>query len=166
MAQFYCNSNDFSHVTHTPHSMSDNTLISSDVGEFQLPTAAFDYQIDMGDFLKIASRKSDDADLSWKSIKCTPARGRQRHAANTRERRRMKTINDAFEGLRARVPVARDDRKLSKVDTLRLAIAYIRQLSEMISVSQDIASDATSGRWNREEQNRKIFIRCHHRSGD
>ncbi len=39
----------------------------------------------------------------------------QRNAANQRERKRMKTINDAFEGLRDRIPLAGGDRKLSKV---------------------------------------------------
>jgi hypothetical protein len=41
---------------------------------------------------------------------------RQRRAANLRERKRMKTINDAFDCLRERIPVAGGpDRKLSKV---------------------------------------------------
>ena len=45
----------------------------------------------------------------------------------------MKTINDAFEGLREKIPVSeRTDRKLSKVDTLRLAIRYIQELSHVI----------------------------------
>ena len=60
-------------------------------------------------------------------------RVQQRQAANQRERKRMKTINDAFEGLRERIPVSSGgDRKLSKVDTLRLAIRYIQQLSHVI----------------------------------
>ena len=41
----------------------------------------------------------------------------QRNAANQRERKRMKTINEAFEGLRDRIPLAGGDRKLSKVNT-------------------------------------------------
>ena len=60
----------------------------------------------------------------------------QRHAANMRERRRMKTLNDAFEGLRCRVP-AGFDRKLSKVDTLRLAIRYIEHLAEILEVDNN-----------------------------
>ena len=38
----------------------------------------------------------------------------------------MKTINKGFERLRQVVPYARDDRRHSKVETLRLAIEYIR----------------------------------------
>lgn len=94
--------------------------------------------------------------------------GHQRQAANVRERRRMKTINEAFEGLRARIPLhqssrrtvapvsqdqssnvpdassddhsattslhgAAGERKLSKVDTLRLAIRYIRYLAALVN---------------------------------
>ena len=54
-----------------------------------------------------------------------------RQAANWRERRRMRAINQAFEGLRARVPAARDDRRTSKVETLRLAAGYIQHLSRL-----------------------------------
>ena len=39
----------------------------------------------------------------------------------------MKTINKGFERLRQVVPYARDDRRHSKVETLRMAIEYIRK---------------------------------------
>ena len=59
-------------------------------------------------------------------------RTRQRIAANKRERSRMKTINKGFERLRQVVPYARDDRRHSKVETLRLAIEYIRKGLEIL----------------------------------
>ena len=46
----------------------------------------------------------------------------QRHAANQRERKRMQSINDAFEGLRHHIPTLPYEKRLSKVDTLRLTI--------------------------------------------
>ena len=46
----------------------------------------------------------------------------QRHAANLRERRRMQSINEAFEGLRQHIPTLPYEKRLSKVDTLRLTI--------------------------------------------
>ncbi|KAM9308702.1 pancreas transcription factor 1 subunit alpha [Gastrophryne carolinensis] len=55
-----------------------------------------------------------------------------RQAANVRERRRMQSINDAFEGLRSHIPTLPYEKRLSKVDTLRLAIGYINFLSEMV----------------------------------
>jgi hypothetical protein len=57
----------------------------------------------------------------------------QRHAANLRERKRMQSINDAFEGLRTHIPVHPYEKRLSKVDTLRLAIDYISFLNRLLS---------------------------------
>ncbi|CAH8532463.1 unnamed protein product [Schistosoma mattheei] len=56
----------------------------------------------------------------------------QRQAANMRERRRMQSINKAFEGLRSHIPTLPYEKRLSKVDTLRLAIGYIHFLQEII----------------------------------
>ncbi|ESN95614.1 hypothetical protein HELRODRAFT_86431, partial [Helobdella robusta] len=53
----------------------------------------------------------------------------QRQAANLRERKRMQSINEAFEGLRAHIPTLPYEKRLSKVDTLRLAIGYIGKLT-------------------------------------
>ena len=39
----------------------------------------------------------------------------QRQAANLRERRRMQSINDAFEGLRTHIPTLPYEKRLSKV---------------------------------------------------
>ncbi|KAL5110808.1 Pancrea transcription factor 1 subunit alpha [Taenia crassiceps] len=57
----------------------------------------------------------------------------QRQAANMRERRRMHSINHAFEGLRARIPTLPYEKRLSKVDTLRLAIGYIKFLQDLVT---------------------------------
>lgn len=57
----------------------------------------------------------------------------QRQAANMRERRRMQSINDAFEGLRTQLPTMPYEKKISKVDTLKLAIAYIRFLNDLLN---------------------------------
>lgn len=54
-----------------------------------------------------------------------------RQAANFRERRRMQTLNVAFEKLRGRIPIGADKR-LTKVDTLRVAVDYIKQLSSLL----------------------------------
>lgn len=57
----------------------------------------------------------------------------QRFAANVRERRRMLSINSAFEHLRQHVPTFPYEKRLSKIDTLRLAIAYISLLQELLN---------------------------------
>ncbi|KAK2725969.1 neurogenic differentiation factor 6-A-like [Artemia franciscana] len=58
---------------------------------------------------------------------------RRRSAANARERRRMNSLNDAFEKLREVVPSLGSDRKLSKFETLQMAQTYISALSELLS---------------------------------
>ncbi|XP_054065773.1 helix-loop-helix protein 13-like [Rissa tridactyla] len=57
---------------------------------------------------------------------------RQRQAANVRERKRMLNINSAFDQLRCHVPTFPYEKRLSKIDTLRLAIAYIALLGEIL----------------------------------
>ena len=59
----------------------------------------------------------------------------QRHAANLRERKRMQSINDAFEGLRHHIPTLPYEKRLSKVDTLRLTIGQKRILSILKAIS-------------------------------
>lgn len=61
----------------------------------------------------------------------------QRFAANVRERRRMLSINSAFEHLRLHVPTFPYEKRLSKIDTLRLAIAYISLLQELLNTDLD-----------------------------
>lgn len=66
-----------------------------------------------------------------------PAKGpagrpQQRRAANLRERRRMLSINSAFDELRGHVPTFPYEKRLSKIDTLRLATAYIALLGDIL----------------------------------
>ncbi|XP_046437053.1 neurogenic differentiation factor 1-like isoform X4 [Daphnia pulex] len=61
----------------------------------------------------------------------------QRFAANIRERKRMLSINSAFDELRIHVPTFPYEKRLSKIDTLRLAIAYIALLKDVIKSDQD-----------------------------
>lgn len=61
-----------------------------------------------------------------------PVAFHQRQAANQRERRRMKSINEAFERLQLHIPTLPYEKKLSKVETLRLAISYIKFLDQIL----------------------------------
>jgi len=56
----------------------------------------------------------------------------QRRAANVRERRRMSHLNDAFDGLRKRVPTFAYEKKLSRIETLRLAVTYIGFMADLL----------------------------------
>lgn len=55
----------------------------------------------------------------------------QRKAANVRERRRMCTMNKAFEELRERLPAFDDEKKLSRIETLKLAMTYITFMKDL-----------------------------------
>ena len=61
----------------------------------------------------------------------------QRAAANVRERKRMMSINTAFEELRLHVPTFPYEKRLSKIDTLRLAIAYIAMLKDILTSGRE-----------------------------
>lgn len=79
-----------------------------------------------------------------------------RQAANVRERRRMQSINDAFEGLRSHIPTLPYEKRLSKVDTLRLAIGYINFLSELVHSDLPLRSAGSQSSC----QAKKVII-CH-----
>lgn len=56
----------------------------------------------------------------------------QRRAANIRERRRMFNLNEAFDKLRRKVPTFAYEKRLSRIETLRLAITYISFMDQVI----------------------------------
>ncbi|PVD30101.1 hypothetical protein C0Q70_09362 [Pomacea canaliculata] len=57
----------------------------------------------------------------------------QRRAANIRERRRMFSLNEAFDLLRRRIPTFAYEKRLSRIETLRLAISYIGFMSDIVN---------------------------------
>lgn len=65
---------------------------------------------------------------------------RQRHTANARERDRTNSVNTAFTALRTLIPTEPVDRKLSKIETLRLASSYIAHLANVLLLG-DAADD-------------------------
>ncbi|EDW14085.2 protein Fer3 [Drosophila mojavensis] len=82
----------------------------------------------------------------------------QRRAANIRERRRMFNLNEAFDKLRPKVPTFAYEKRLSRIETLRLAITYIGFMAELLngtpSNSHKTRSDMYGG------------MNGHHQSGD
>ena len=57
----------------------------------------------------------------------------QRKAANIRERKRMFNLNEAFDILRKKVPTFAYEKRLSRIETLRLAITYISFMSDVVN---------------------------------
>ncbi|KAH3871707.1 protein dimmed-like [Dreissena polymorpha] len=81
-----------------------------------------------------AERKMKSPKRAAKRRKGVSARERnmRRIESNERERQRMHSLNDAFEGLRNVIPHINMDRKLSKIETLTLAKNYIKALTNVI----------------------------------
>lgn len=66
---------------------------------------------------------------------------RQRQVANQRERDRTHSVNSAFLLLRSMIPTDPVDRKLSKIETLRLAGSYISHLNTILNAPLEYAND-------------------------
>ncbi|XP_014258365.1 pancreas transcription factor 1 subunit alpha [Cimex lectularius] len=104
---------------------------------------------------------SGDSRCRRRGEKCAVQQLQQRQAANLRERRRMQSINEAFDGLRAHIPTLPYEKRLSKVDTLKLAIGYIKFLSELVRNDknhQELGKSVGKARSQNKEQ-KKVIIR-------
>ncbi|KAL7638960.1 UNVERIFIED_CONTAM: hypothetical protein RMT77_010494 [Armadillidium vulgare] len=64
----------------------------------------------------------------------------QRRAANIRERRRMFNLNEAFDKLRRKVPTFAYEKRLSRIETLRLAITYISFMTELLASDNEASA--------------------------
>ncbi|KAM4626807.1 helix-loop-helix protein 13-like [Discoglossus pictus] len=113
-------------------------------GNFQFQSMLDSCQLDGLPSADLLSPWSPIVDLGADPDSSSPEQGLlgpqgtlHRQAANIRERKRMLSINSAFEELRGRVPTFPYEKRLSKIDTLRLAAAYIALLSDIVSSGAD-----------------------------
>ncbi|XP_027202010.2 uncharacterized protein LOC113795967 [Dermatophagoides pteronyssinus] len=87
-----------------------------------------------------------------------------RMIANARERYRTESVNMAFQRLRCLLPTIPSDRKLSKIEILRLASSYIRHLNNIcIAISQQISIENICSRFECSEnslQQRSVCTFC------
>lgn len=56
---------------------------------------------------------------------------------NERERNRVKMVNNGFATLRQHVPNGAKNKKMSKVETLRSAVEYIRELRQLLGETDE-----------------------------
>ncbi|ESO84163.1 hypothetical protein LOTGIDRAFT_79694, partial [Lottia gigantea] len=80
------------------------------------------------EFLR-CKRRADFSKLGLNLPKVHPVASSRR---NARERNRVKQVNNGFDTLRQRVPNGKKNKKMSKVDTLRAAVEYIKNLQELL----------------------------------
>ncbi|XP_030077526.1 achaete-scute homolog 5 [Microcaecilia unicolor] len=64
---------------------------------------------------------------------------------NERERQRVKCVNEGYARLRGHLPGAMTEKRLSKVETLRAAIKYIKYLQDLLSRSPEVVAVQSSG---------------------
>ncbi|KAH1168465.1 protein atonal homolog 7 [Mauremys mutica] len=78
-------------------------------------------------------------------VKCGSERmesaAKRRLAANARERRRMQGLNTAFDRLRKVVPQWGQDKKLSKYETLQMALSYIMALTRILAEAERYSTE-------------------------
>lgn len=86
------------------------------------------------------SSPSSSPTASRNRTRCrTPQCLKKEHASilrrNERERNRVKLVSDGFANLRKHIPTTPANKKLSKVETLRTAIEYIKHLQRVLNES-------------------------------
>lgn len=64
---------------------------------------------------------------------------------NERERNRVKLVNNGFANLREHVPNGAANKKMSKVETLRSAVEYIRALQQLLDEHDAVSAAFQSG---------------------
>lgn len=67
---------------------------------------------------------------------------------NERERNRVRMVNDGFSCLRQHIPYFPDKKKLSKVETLRCAVAYIKHLQDLITEHDSMCAESVENTEN------------------
>lgn len=73
---------------------------------------------------------------------------------NERERSRVRNVNDAFDNLKNSLPseTERPTKRMSKVEILRTAISYIRNLEEVLGYKQRRATDRNDHQYQQQNQ--------------
>lgn len=83
-----------------------------------------------------------------------------KRSANERERTRTASVNDAFITLRQLIPTEPLDRKLSKIETLRLASSYISHLHSVLVTGTSCMEQACLRHCGLENQPRVVCTFC------
>lgn len=127
LADFTADSSTFYDESCGTHSPSDDSeLMSGSDAESAYSSSPDQRSSDSGtggasssSLLRTANSSSgvgSSSSRSWRrKRRCGHQQVHQRQAANLRERRRMQSINDAFEGLRTHIPTLPYEKRLSKV---------------------------------------------------
>lgn len=125
----------------TPPDPEDTPRQSDNGGRYNLRRTSIDNR-------KTTERKQRTPKEPKPKSKPAPLSKYRRRTANGRERGRMSQINTAFETLRRAMPAenpeyATDEKKVTKISTLRLAMRYINELRIVLG-QEDLMSSSSS----------------------
>ncbi|XP_050309979.1 pancreas transcription factor 1 subunit alpha [Anthonomus grandis grandis] len=146
----------------TGSSNSSSDLFLYDENSSDSALSSYSFSSDQENNAAASSELKERIHRHRRKSKCPHQQIQQRQAANLRERKRMQSINDAFEGLRAHIPTLPYEKRLSKVDTLKLAIGYINFLSELVRTDRNAnSSEYFNGhrRGVQKDEPKKVILR-------
>jgi hypothetical protein len=129
--------------TNSPSNASSNSKIRSSTKRFQNNKIFSPSSIECNQMqhfvlndnqivVKKIRKKGNKSSLKLSTKNSAPVVVKRRLAANARERKRMHSLNIAFDKLREVVPSLGGDSKLSKYETLQMAQQYIMALNELL----------------------------------
>ncbi|XP_029442920.1 fer3-like protein, partial [Rhinatrema bivittatum] len=111
-------------------------------GFASLGSRALSFREGMPALNRLDEEDPEEEEEEEEALKASPVLGRpkrkrlityaQRQAANIRERKRMFNLNEAFDQLRKKVPTFAYEKRLSRIETLRLAIVYISFMTDLL----------------------------------
>ncbi|KAG8451873.1 hypothetical protein GDO86_003900 [Hymenochirus boettgeri] len=113
-----------------------NSGLLSDAEDLESASDSSDKSIDGGDDQRCCSPPDESRGKRKRKSRLSGV-SKQRQAANARERDRTHSVNTAFTALRTLIPTEPADRKLSKIETLRLASSYISHLANILLIGDD-----------------------------
>ncbi|XP_066517514.1 helix-loop-helix protein 2-like [Hoplias malabaricus] len=121
-------------------------MLSPDQSEAEMAWSQSDAEAVLGE-VKASCLSTEEAEVEGKGRPLAPqtltreekrrrrrATAKYRSAHATRERIRVEAFNVAFGELRKLLPTLPPDKKLSKIEILRLAICYISYLNHVLDV--------------------------------
>ncbi|CAK8675689.1 unnamed protein product [Clavelina lepadiformis] len=100
-------------------------------------TPSTPYQFSCPSFYTTSSAIHQNTSTNLCNNQVVPTSRKRRQAANARERKRMEGLNKAFDALRNVVPSISRRRKLSKYETLQMALNYIAELGRLLNKDED-----------------------------
>lgn len=138
------------HLTHSHHTTNKRPIAPAPLSDHHPRTSTAMTSLDLNQQRQLQP-KAVKPKLSFQHVVSYTAQPASVQRRNARERNRVKQVNNGFANLRQHIPSEvisaltnggrGASKKLSKVDTLKLAVEYIRRLQDLLDDTEnDVAS--------------------------